>query len=537
MTSRLPARWARRAAAALACVFVVAGGRAATDPFRVDVAARDWSSSTGAVLVIRYEIPSNSYLYASSLTVAADLPARLVLRATPSPTRHDDVQLGESTLVYHQSFEQIWSVAPPVPAELVVSLGYQGCGNGVCFLPQTRRVIVTPQATQAAPADAPPAPPATPAAGGWLDGWRQAGAASGYMGLREFLAFLDESDGLRARAPAGSSWRAFAADPVAFVRAQGLLWTLLLVVIGGVLLNLTPCVLPMIPINLGIIGAGAQNGTRRRGLLLGAAYGAGIATVYGALGLVVVLTGSVFGSLQGSPWFNGAIALLFVVLALALFDVIVIDLTRFQRGGTGRGRFGAALVAGGVSALLAGACVAPVVVAVLVLSGALYAQGQTAALALPFLLGVGMALPWPLAGAGLSWLPKPGRWMVWIKYGFGILVVVLAVYYGRLAWTGFRPVPPRAGGIAAGDATAWQAALAEARSQGRPVFVDFWATWCKNCTTMEHTTFRDPDVIARLAGYTVLKVQAERPDTEPALGMLQSLGITGLPTYLVLRSE
>ena len=66
---------------------------------------------------------------------------------------------------------------------------------------------------------------------------------------------------------------------------------------------------------------------------------------------------------------------------------------------------------------------------------------------LPFLLGVGMALPWPLAGAGLAWLPKPGRWMVWIRHGFGVLVIVMAAYYGRLAWSGFRPAAPPAGSV------------------------------------------------------------------------------------------
>ena len=79
---------------------------------------------------------------------------------------------------------------------------------------------------------------------------------------------------------------------------------LLIVLLGGLALNLTPCVLPMIPINLAIIGAGANAGTRRRGFLLGSTYGAAMALVYGVLGLVVVLTAGTFGSLNASPWFN-----------------------------------------------------------------------------------------------------------------------------------------------------------------------------------------------------------------------------------------
>lgn len=540
MVSRQRTYYARRGlAVGWACIMLAAAsGLAATDPFKINLTVHDWASPSNAVLAINYVIPSNHYLYAASLTITTVPPAHLISRTAPVPVRHDDAQLGESTLVFHQSFEQVWVITASVTSGLFVELRYQGCGNGLCFLPQTRRFMITAQGALTELPEGIAMPSRVQfAASSWLTGWRQTGSASGYVEKRDLLAFLDAAAGVPPQGQAGASWRAFTSDPVMFVRTRGLIWTLLLVMVGGVLLNLTPCVLPMIPINLGIIGVGTQHGSRRRGLLLGGAYGAGIAIVYGALGLVVVITGSVFGALQGSPWFNAGISVLFMVLSLALFDVIVIDLTRLQRGGAGYGRFGAAFVAGGVSALLAGACVAPVLVAVLVLSAALYAQGAMVALVLPFLLGVGMALPWPFAGMGLAWLPKPGRWMIAVKYGFGVMVLILAAYYGRLAWNGFQPTVTRPGSIAAGDATAWQAALAQARAQGRPVFVDFWATWCKNCTTMEHTTFRDPVVIARLKEYTVIKVQAEHPDTEPGRSMLQALGISGLPTYRIFVSE
>ena len=175
--------------------------------------------------------------------------------------------------------------------------------------------------------------------------------------------------------------------------------------LGGLALNLTPCVLPMIPINLAIIGAGAQAGSRRRGFLLGLAYGGAMAFVYGVLGLIVVLTASTFGTINASPWFNLGIAVLFVVLALAMFDVFEIDFSRFSGNigsGAGRGTFLLAFTMGAVAALLAGACVAPVVIQVVLFSSNLYATGTSVALALPFFLGVGMAMPWPIAGAGLA---------------------------------------------------------------------------------------------------------------------------------------
>src|SRR6185369_13598453 len=137
-------------------------------------------------------------------------------------------------------------------------------------------------------------------------------------------------------------------------------------------------------------------------------------------------------------WFNLGIAAIFVALALAMFDVFEIDFSRFS-GAIGtdpskRGSVALAFVMGAVAALLAGACVAPVVIQVVLFSSNLYAKGTTVALALPFLLGVGMAMPWPVAGAGLAALPKPGAWMVRVKQVFGVLILATAAYYGYEAY-------------------------------------------------------------------------------------------------------
>ncbi len=132
----------------------------------------------------------------------------------------------------------------------------------------------------------------------------------------------------------------------------------------------------MVPINLAIIGAGAKAGSRQRGFLLGLVYGAAMALVYGVLGLVVILTAGTFGTLNASPWFNLGIAVLFVVLALAMFDVILIDFSTLARGPDTQGKRGSlplAFTMGAVAALLAGACVAPVVIQVILFSSSLYA--------------------------------------------------------------------------------------------------------------------------------------------------------------------
>ncbi len=357
--------------------------------------------------------------------------------------------------------------------------------------------------------------------------------ASGYLDEEKFLQFLNHE--------AAAETASADASPLASLGPVALLAAILL---GGLALNLTPCVLPMIPINLAIIGAGSQGSSRQRGFALGLTYGMGMALAYGILGLAVVLTGSKFGTLNSSPWFNLAMAAIFVLLGLAMFDKLVIDLSRFQKQNGSKSQKGAFLAAGSmgsVSALLAGACVAPVVISVLLMGTKLYQNGNAFGLVLPFVLGVGMALPWPFAGAGLSFLPKPGMWMNRVKYAFGIFIFAFAAYYGYLGTTLLLPAGNLASNHKSPNAQAPHQILAtaiqESRSTGKPILVDCWASWCKNCSAMEHTTFQDPKVQERLQDFVFVKLQAERLNDPSVKGILDQLGVMGLPTYVLLSPD
>ena len=346
------------------------------------------------------------------------------------------------------------------------------CRDGLCYLVEDDQVM-------------PPIGGETPPPQGAVENrGADVRIAQGYMRAEEFIAFIEN------REP--SLWNGRLA------RSHG--WLLLLfVLLGGLAMNLTPCVLPMIPINLIVIGKSAKRG---------AAYGLGMAVAYGALGVAAAVGGLAFGAIQSSPWFNAAVSVVFVALSLALFGVWFLDLSK-RRGAfaprAGRG-LGFAFFMGAMSAVLAGACVAPVLIAVLLFTADLVARGKMLALGLPFVMGVGMALPWPFAGAGMKVLPKPGVWMKWVNRAFGVVVLGFAAWYGWLAWKGFSIVG--AGETPPPHAVQLSTLNSQLLTAPRPVLVDCWATWCKNCAAMDRV-MAEPKVRGALKPFTVIKLQAE----------------------------
>jgi thiol:disulfide interchange protein len=151
-------------------------------------------------------------------------------------------------------------------------------------------------------------------------------------------------------------------------------------------------------------------------------------------------------------------------------------------------------------------------------------------LGLPFLLGVGMGLPWPFAGAGLSVLPKPGKFMVYIKYAFGVIILAAGIWY---LFTGWSLLPGKYD--AQKEFIRLEDALKRAEADGKPVLIDFWATWCKNCKAMEKNVFTKPEVKRELARFEVVKFQAEKPNDPAVSALLKKWDIAGLPAFVILK--
>jgi thioredoxin:protein disulfide reductase len=548
------------------------GVRAELTPV-VESAAAPGGSARAALRVrldeqfhVQSDAPRDPSLIPTVLTIDAPPGVRVTEIVFPEPIDFIQAGLPQPLVVFPHDFaigvqlavdESVATGSLEIPGRL----RYQACDDKLCFAPMTAEVKWTltvapspgprqqaalfdgiafgtgkpPDPAKAIAAPSPFATAAEPATAttATLDDFTILSSVGGYYNTDDFLTFIANAEnGVKERG---------------LFEGRGPLAIMFLVLLGGLALNLTPCVLPMIPINLAVIGAGARAGSRGRGFMLGGAYGLAMALVYGVLGVIVIVTAGTFGTINASPWFNLAIAVVFVALALAMFDVFTIDFSSLGSsigpGGSGRGSVMLSFGMGAIAALLAGACVAPVVIQVVLFSSNLYSQGTSLALALPFLLGVGMALPWPIAGAGMMALPKPGAWMVRVKQAFGVIILITAAYYGYLAYTLFADRWVDAGEVTSSVEAklkdGWHASLAEglavAQRENKPVLIDMWATWCKNCLVMDETTLAEPAVKTALDGYVKIKYQAEDLDAAPASELMKRFDAIGLPTYVILR--
>jgi len=227
-----------------------------------------------------------------------------------------------------------------------------------------------------------------------------------------FLAALGLSDALQHSPPV----------------AVGLLFA------AGVLTSLTPCIYPMIPITVGVMGGTTQQGrSRARTAVLTVTYVLGLALLYATLGLIAGLSGSLFGTVGASPWARLAIGNLLLLFALAMLDVIPVSapqrLLRWA-GGLRGGSVPAVFLLGATSGIVAAPCGAPAFAAVLTW----VAGTRSAMLGFLYLFAFSLGMTALLVVIGLfagtlAALPRSGRWMVWMKRLGGVIILAMAEYY------------------------------------------------------------------------------------------------------------
>lgn len=375
-------------------------------------------------IALTWIIADGYYLYKDRIEVTTDSSiAQIGQPQLPTGEPKHDEYFGD-TEVYYQFVEGSVPVARAAGSQgkLNLKVTYQGCAEGgLCYNPITKEVSL----------DLPP---------------------------------TDVASALPERsAPTGSSGSA-TAEPVvaeqdrlaAALQGDNLIYALLTFFGAGLLLSLTPCVLPMIPILSGIIVGQGANVTRGRSFSLAFTYVQGMALTYAAAGAIFVLAfKQAPQAFFQQPWIIALMVALFVALAFAMFGTYTLqlpsalqtrltDVSNRQKSGTFIGTF----IMGALSALVVTACVAPAIIAALsVISQSQQVVRGAAAL---YATGLGMGVPLLIVGASAgTLLPKVGPWMDTVKQLFGVLFLGVAIYLSQplvpdavsmLLWSGLAVV-------------------------------------------------------------------------------------------------
>ncbi len=376
------------------------------DAFKASVRAAD-----ARTVEVTFEVAPGYYLYDEQFAFTAD-GATI---GTP--------QLPEGKVKYDETFQKdvethrdVLRIAVPVeqaPPRFTLAVNYQGCADkGLCYPPMQLRAQVS------------------------LAGFGGDGRVRILPGRDVMPSFAAAADAAGAT-PAVAINTASSVDgaPLDAALRSGRFWSVVgIFLAAGVLLSLTPCVLPMLPILSSIIVGQGRPATRGRGLALAAGYSLGMALVYTALGIGAGLAGEGLAAALQNAWVLGAFAAALVLLSLSMFGLYELRLPHALHNLLGAaaarlpgGRFAGVFAMGGLSALIVSPCVAAP------LAGALLYLSQTRDVLLGgaalFALACGMSVPLLLLGASAgALLPKAGAWMEGVKHFFGVLLLGVALW-------------------------------------------------------------------------------------------------------------
>ena len=490
-------------------------------------------------IALVWKIPPAHYLYRDQVSVVPANPSAFASFevALPEGIEHVDELTGKPTRVFTGELRVIVTCRVPArvspgPFRSSIQVGWQGCGKGVCYRPESRTIPIEVTV---------------------------------------------------AGEPVGGQETALSAD--------ALLTSALLALAGGILVSFTPCVFPLIPVTLAVVGVQAGKTGRLRGLSLSSTYVAGIVLVYAALGALAALVGEVTTIDARNVWVRGAGVLIFLALAASMFGLYELRLPSFITRRLSRQRSGGfvgAFAAGVASALVATTCVAAPLIVALTYAVGTGSVPAGVVVGGAFALGMGLLLIAVGTFAGLVSRLTSGPWMVSVQRAMGLLLVAAAVYFLEpvlpqvvwrlsiglsalvsgvviLGWWATSRVGKLSGAAVMlagalvctwtvacrtglmptevakpGEGIAWvhsvDEGLAEARRQGKPAILDFWASWCAECKVMDVRVFADADVIAESRRFVMIKVDMTRR-TEETDRLQERFGVHAPPTFVFVRPD
>jgi thiol:disulfide interchange protein DsbD len=384
------------------------------------------------------------------------------------------------------------------------------------------------------------------------------------------------ADGAQPAEEPGSGW--------------AMLWAIFGIFAGGIALNLTPCVYPLIPITISYFGAksikGAEDPASSPLISHALLYILGLAFTNSMLGVFAALSGRMLGMMLQNPLTLVAVAVVLVAFGLSMFGFWEFRLPVFLTAAAARnyaGYFGS-LFMGLTLGIVAAPCIGPFVIGILI-----WVAGTGNPLfgfIVFFTLSLGMGLPLfvlALLSTRLTKLPKSGEWMLWVRRLMGWILFGMAAYFigpvlpghsgtillavtalaagVHLGWLDshasqsvlFSRIRKIAGlvgiGVACffistvfeqGEGIKWTSysdtAMAEAKQSGKPIIVDFYADWCAPCRRMESLTFHHKPVVEDAAkNFVMMRVDLTNSDTEKEK-LTRLYDVRGVPTVIFLKA-
>lgn len=363
------------------------------EAFSVKVKARD-----AQALQANFIVAPTYYMYRDKISFTTnDKTVKIISVSLPNGKIKHDPNIGDTEVYYH-SFQGLITLSRTTNSatSFILNAVYQGCSEqGLCYSPITKALRVSlPAVTAGQPAPTQLSESAQP-----------------------------------------SSQPVSEDSKIATLFRDGNFWLIISFFFGaGLLLSLTPCVFPMIPILSGIIVGRGHKITHMHGFLLSLAYVLGMAITYAVAGVAAGYSGDLLSNALQTPWVLGSFAAVFVLLALSMFGFYELQLPialQSKLSNTSNrlhgGHLSGVFVMGALSAIIIGPCVAAP------LAGALLYIGKThdavlGGIAL-FVMALGMGVPLLVIGASAGvLLPKAGAWMEAVKQFFGVMLLALAIW-------------------------------------------------------------------------------------------------------------
>ncbi len=511
---------------------------------------------------LNWKMTEGAYLYKKFIKVVSLDPTIQVGTPIFPEGQIKETQLFGTVTVYHDSLSLNIPIENPEHHSLIkLELSYQGCSEqGQCF-PPVKEILNVNLNTQSATIE----------------------STSSILPTNKLSEVrpLNETESIEEK-----------------LKNSSLMWIFGGFFVLGLVLSVTPCVLPMIPILSSIILYGHKKNTNNiKAFSLSFAYVLGMSFAYASLGFLMSLVGSQIQTFFQNPYILIAFSLLFVLLAFSLLGFFEVRWSRITNNKLSQFNQRLAQIAcknhitvlfmGFLSALIVSPCITPPLVGALsyISTTDNYMVGSIAL----FCMGLGLGLPLLFIGAlGNTFLPKAGQWMEAVKFLMGIILLGIAFFmlqrlvshYVMILWSAFALITSIillyrinfqtpwkrflfqticfvgivGGGfniihhvfghstsqqqsyITVTNVTELNHSLALAKKEHKPVMLDFYADWCPDCQHMETQVFNQPDIQRLMKNFMWIKIDMTN-DSQAIWAIQEQYNVTGPPTFLFYAAD